>query len=87
MRLTAYCLLLTAVSERKQPPNILLGQRGTVLTAFERLGILNCAAGLLAIARDQQVAVAIGVAAHACIQLLAQPGPALLAGAAGTWSR
>src|SRR5690349_14558828 len=65
--------LSSATLERKQPPNILLGEWRAVLAALERLGVLHRAAGLLAVAGDQQVAIAIGIAAQARIHILAQP--------------
>ncbi len=66
------------LKERKQPRHPIVADRRAILAPLERLGVLNALATLCAIAREQQIAEAVGVAAQAGLQVFAQPGAVLL---------
>nr|AIF34058.1 putative glycosyl transferase [uncultured bacterium] len=69
---------LISTKEGKQPRHPFLGHRRAILAPLERFGILDALATFCAIARGQQIAEAVGVAAQAGVQGLAQPGAMLL---------
>jgi hypothetical protein len=62
----------------KKPRDGRFRHRCAIRAPLERLGVADAPAGLLAIADDQLVAEGVGVAAQARVEMLAQPGAALV---------